>query len=136
LKVSQPGNSELIVLRLTDSGDVKQLRKVLDAVISAHQREVVTPRRIREFEDHKSLKKYYQNISHEYKDNFERFHALSGELKTDGENSSPLEMLKLELDVQRDFLKELTRERMVNRMNADLGDSRIRIVQMATAIKN
>ncbi len=138
LKVGHPKNTELIMLRLTDSGDVKQLRKVLDAVILAYQREVITPRRIREFEDHESFKKYYKNISNEYKESLDKFHVLSSELNADGESvySSSLEILKLELKVQRDFLKEIAREKIVNSMNADLGDSRVRIVQMATVVKD
>ena len=138
LEIRQPKNSELIILRLTDSGDAQQLRKVLDAVIAAYRREVLSEDMIREAEKRENLQKYYKNISSEYQSKLEKYNALSNELEAAGTmpNNPLLEMLKFELEVQRDFLKELARERIVINMNIDLGDSRVRIAQLATVVKD
>ncbi len=137
LEIELPKNSELIVLRLSDSGDSKQLKKILDAVIAAHRQEVLGSARIREHEAIDTLEQFYRSNSKEYRTKLDTYIALSSELEVDGNvaTSGALEMLKFELEVQRDFLKELSRELMIVKMNAQLNGSLVRIIQQATVVK-
>ncbi len=136
LQVELPKSSELIILRLSDRGDTKQLKKILDAVIAAYKQEVLGRRRIQDFEDHEILRKYCVEHLDKYKTDLEEYHASMQALppKNPQSHGSGLEIAKLQLEVDRLFLADLAREIRVLDMNMELSASRVRIVQPAVVV--
>ena len=80
LRVSFPGDGEILEVRFDGSEDPEEIKKVVDSVINAYQQEVLWKERARSSETRESLAKLHKQLVSELQEKVDRFQNLSKEL--------------------------------------------------------
>lgn len=132
LKVELPEDSELVILTLSSSGDTDELKEILQAVIEAFMQDVLAKERMEVEKQKQNVREFYSDASKEYQSKLEKYLLLKKEIG--GDDNAELRLLKLNLEVQENFLKELYREMLVIRLNDLAADGFFRILQPPTAV--
>lgn len=137
LEFEFPAHSELVIIRIKDSGDPEELKKLLDSVIRAVQNDIIGKDRMHVEETKLQIDKLYAELRGEYRSELAKYFQLSKELEgtSDVSTDAELSLLKLTLDVQRDFLKELQREVLLMKFQEVAHDESFRVLQLPMAVE-
>ena len=91
LRVSFPGEGEILEVRFDGEEDPEEIKKVVDAVIDAYRNEVVYKERTRSSETRESLEKLHKQLVAELQEKVDKFQNLSKELDSpDTPNASAM----------------------------------------------
>lgn len=91
LRVSFPGEGEILEVRFDGSEDPEEIKKLVDAVIDSYQNEVLYKERARSDETRESLAKLHKQLLSELQEKVDKFQNLSKELDSaDTPNASAI----------------------------------------------
>ena len=100
LRVSFPGDSEILEVRFDGEEDPEEIKKLVGAVIDAYTNEVNFKERTRFSETRESLKKLHKQLLAELKEKMDRFQTLSKELGSAGSAGTSAMLSMLASDVR------------------------------------
>ena len=135
LDVDVSPNCELIVLRMRESADPEELKKVLEAVIEAFQSEALSAEKIREAELLDKFRELVRDLKKELGEKISKYLTLENELGEDARRSGELRMLRNEVDELMDLTNELHREFALRKAN-EQGVDRVRVIQGPMVIEH
>jgi capsular exopolysaccharide synthesis family protein len=77
LRVSFPGEGEILEVRYDGEEDPEEMKKVVDAVIAAYEREVLHAERIKSNETRSNLGKLHNEVVRKLQDKFDKYSTLA-----------------------------------------------------------
>ncbi len=114
LKVSFPGEGEILKVSFDGEEDPEQMMKIIDAVIKSYEYEVLHKERTQKGETHDSLDKLHKELVAELQEKMDRYQNLSKELDSPDmpNQSTMLNMLASEIRLIQQQIIEKKKERL------------------------
>ena len=131
LRVSFPGEGEIMEVRFEGDEDPDELVKIVDAVIQSYTNEVIFKERTRSSETRENLQKIHEQLTQELEDKHDRYLNLSKELDAGGDSAAEMSMLASEIRmIQQQLISKkqsLVDLEVMKAVNKDQAESPVRL---------